>query len=162
MPDQLRTLDARGSRRSQPQYPVVRFLRRIFRSCLRGLFTYAQRPEPPSTNDPTQANNSAQNQRKPGKESERLLSRKEVAARWGVSTETIKRRARAEEFYRPLRFNQRLLRYQDLSDIERIERDAYGSFPMNSLFTLAPSETEGADTLRRLPEEFTKYGRQFE
>jgi hypothetical protein len=53
---------------------------------------------------------------------ERLVSRKELAKRWGVSTETIKRRTR-DELLKPLRFNQRLLRYR-LSDIIRIEQEA--------------------------------------
>ena len=53
-----------------------------------------------------------------------LFSRKELAARWGVSTETIKRRARSG-ILPTMRFNQRLLRYK-ICDIERIERDAYG------------------------------------
>ena len=42
---------------------------------------------------------------------ESLLSRKDLAERWGVSTETIKRRER-EGLIERLRFNQRLLRYR--------------------------------------------------
>jgi predicted site-specific integrase-resolvase len=53
---------------------------------------------------------------------ERLVSRKELSKRWGVSTETIKRRTR-EGLLKPLCFNQRLLRYR-LSDIIRIEQEA--------------------------------------
>ena len=58
----------------------------------------------------------------PSKIEERLVSRKELSERWGVSTETIKRRTR-EGMLEPLRFNQRLLRYR-LSDIIRIELEA--------------------------------------
>ena len=53
---------------------------------------------------------------------ERLLSRKQVAKRWRVSTETIKRRSR-EGLLPPLRFNQRLIRYR-LADVIRVEQDA--------------------------------------
>jgi predicted site-specific integrase-resolvase len=56
------------------------------------------------------------------KSEERLVSRKELSERWGVSTETIKRRTQ-EGLLKPLRFNQRLLRYR-LSDILRIEHEA--------------------------------------
>jgi hypothetical protein len=60
----------------------------------------------------------------PRKIEERLVSRKELSKRWGVSTETIKRRT-LEGLLKPLRFNQRLLRYR-LSDIIRIEQEASG------------------------------------
>lgn len=70
----------------------------------------------------------------------RLLSRKEVAARWGTSTETVKRRAR-EGLLPSLRFNQRLVRYR-LSDVEKAERDAIGPFEA-SPFHIASSETDG-------------------
>ena len=61
----------------------------------------------------------------PAEESyDRLLSRKEVARRWGVSTETVKRRA-SEGLLPPIRFNQRLVRYR-LSDIRRLEDEAAG------------------------------------
>ena len=53
---------------------------------------------------------------------ERLLSRKQVAKRWRVSTETIKRRGR-EGLLPPLRFNQRLIRYR-LADVIRVEQQA--------------------------------------
>jgi predicted site-specific integrase-resolvase len=53
---------------------------------------------------------------------ERLVSRRELSERWGVSTETIKRRTR-EGLLKPVRFNQRLLRYR-LSDIICIEQEA--------------------------------------
>ena len=49
-----------------------------------------------------------------------LISRTELARRWGVSKETIKRRE-GEGLLTPLRFNQRLLRYR-LEDILEIER----------------------------------------
>lgn len=51
-----------------------------------------------------------------------LLSRRQVAARWSVSTETIKRRSR-DGILAPLRFNQRLLRYR-LADVIRAEEEA--------------------------------------
>ncbi len=51
-----------------------------------------------------------------------LISRAEIAKRWGVSVETIKRRER-EGLIHPLRFNSRLLRYK-LSAIEQIEAEA--------------------------------------
>ena len=51
-----------------------------------------------------------------------LLSRRAVAHRWGVSTETVKRRERAGELA-ALKFNARLTRYR-LSEVERFEREA--------------------------------------
>jgi len=51
---------------------------------------------------------------------DRLISRDQLARRWGVSKETIKRRER-EGLLTPLRFNQRLLRYR-LEDILVIEQ----------------------------------------
>jgi predicted site-specific integrase-resolvase len=54
--------------------------------------------------------------------SERFLSRQQVAARWGVSTETVKRRTR-DGLLAVTRFNARLLRYR-LSDVLELERDA--------------------------------------
>jgi DNA-binding transcriptional regulator YhcF (GntR family) len=54
--------------------------------------------------------------------SERFLSRREVAERWGVSTETIKRR---DGVLHPLRFNQRLIRYA-FSEIAKVESEAAG------------------------------------
>ena len=54
--------------------------------------------------------------------SDRMLSRKAVAERWQVSTETVKRRERAG-LIKPIRFNQRLLRYR-LSDIAALEAAA--------------------------------------
>ncbi|MEZ5325926.1 MAG: MerR family transcriptional regulator [Verrucomicrobiales bacterium] len=49
-----------------------------------------------------------------------LLSRNQLAKRWGVSKETIKRRER-EGLLTPIRFNQRLLRYR-LDDIVALEQ----------------------------------------
>lgn len=51
-----------------------------------------------------------------------LLSRRAVAQRWGVSTETVKRRERAG-LLQSLKFNSRLTRYR-LSEVERFEREA--------------------------------------
>jgi len=62
--------------------------------------------------------------------SEQLLSRRVLAQRWSCCVETIKRRER-EGLLRPVRFNQRLLRYR-LSEIISIE--ASGGAPM----TLSP------------------------
>jgi hypothetical protein len=53
---------------------------------------------------------------------ETFLSRRQLAARWGVCTETIKRRERAKQLG-AIRFNGRLIRYR-LSDIEQFEREA--------------------------------------
>lgn len=58
----------------------------------------------------------------PNKAQETLLSRRQLAQRWGVCTETIKRRER-EELLRAVRFNGRLIRYR-LSEIEEIEKGA--------------------------------------
>jgi predicted xylose isomerase-like sugar epimerase len=55
---------------------------------------------------------------------EQLLSRKAVADRWQTSTETVKRRER-QGLLKPIRFNQRLLRYK-LSAIEALEAAAAG------------------------------------
>ncbi len=57
---------------------------------------------------------------------ERLLSRREVAERWSVSTETVKRRTRDGQLP-ALYFNQRLIRYR-LADITRLEQDAQGGY----------------------------------
>ena len=53
------------------------------------------------------------------KQSDTLISRNQLAKRWSVSKETIKRRER-EGLLKPIRFNQRLLRYR-LDDIIAIE-----------------------------------------
>ena len=53
-----------------------------------------------------------------------LLSRKQVAARWSVSLETIKRREAAGLLH-PIRFSQRQLRYR-LAEIVSVERAAAG------------------------------------
>ncbi len=50
-----------------------------------------------------------------------LISRNQLAERWSVSKETIKRRER-EGLLTPVRFNQRLLRYR-LEDILAIEQE---------------------------------------
>lgn len=60
----------------------------------------------------------------PNPEDERFLSRQQLARRWRVSLETIKRREK-EGLIRALRFNQRLLRYR-LSDIQEVEAKARG------------------------------------
>jgi hypothetical protein len=57
-------------------------------------------------------------------ENERHLSRRQVAARHGVSIETIKRRER-EGKLRAIHFNQRLIRYR-LSDVLAYEAAAAG------------------------------------
>jgi len=49
---------------------------------------------------------------------EQLLSRRAVADRWGVSTETVKRRE--ADGLVPVRFNSRLLRYK-LSQVQQFE-----------------------------------------
>ncbi|MGK0185689.1 MAG: DNA-binding XRE family transcriptional regulator [Verrucomicrobiales bacterium] len=49
-----------------------------------------------------------------------LISRDQLAKRWSVSKETIKRRER-EGLLSPVRFNQRLIRYR-LDDILAIEQ----------------------------------------
>ena len=51
-----------------------------------------------------------------------LLSRKQVAKRWEVCTETVKRRERSG-LLPPVRFNQRLTRYR-LRDVIALEREA--------------------------------------
>jgi hypothetical protein len=55
---------------------------------------------------------------------ERLLSRRAVADRWQTSVETVKRREKAG-LLKPIRFNQRLLRYK-LSEVEALEAAAVG------------------------------------
>ena len=50
-----------------------------------------------------------------------LLTRRELANRWKVSIETIKRRERARVL-RPLRLEGRIIRYR-MSDVMRIERE---------------------------------------
>jgi len=53
---------------------------------------------------------------------ETLLSRAQVAKRWGCSTETVKRRERAG-ILKSVRFNSRYVRYH-LEDVESIEQQA--------------------------------------
>jgi hypothetical protein len=55
---------------------------------------------------------------------DKLLTRLELARRWKVSIETIKRRERAKVL-RPVRLNGRIIRYR-MSDVLRIEEEAYG------------------------------------
>ncbi len=57
--------------------------------------------------------------------SDLLVSRAQIAARWAVSIETVKRRERAGSLT-PLRFNQRLLRYR-LSEVIELEDAARGA-----------------------------------
>jgi hypothetical protein len=58
----------------------------------------------------------------PRADAEVLLSRKQVANRWSVCTETVKRKERAG-LLSPVRFNQRLTRYR-LSDVLALEKEA--------------------------------------
>ena len=53
-----------------------------------------------------------------------MLSRKALAERWQTSVETCKRRERAG-LLKPIRFNQRLVRYR-LSDVVAYENAAAG------------------------------------
>jgi hypothetical protein len=52
---------------------------------------------------------------------DKLLTRREVATRWKVSIETIKRRERAR-ILKPVRLEGRIVRYR-MSDVARIEED---------------------------------------
>ena len=54
---------------------------------------------------------------------ETLLTRSELARRWKVSVETLKRRERAN-ILRPVRLEGRVIRYR-MSDILRIEEEGY-------------------------------------
>jgi hypothetical protein len=56
-----------------------------------------------------------------------LLTRLELARRWKVSIETLKRRERAK-ILRPVRLDGRIIRYR-MSDIRRIEEEGYGEEP---------------------------------
>lgn len=53
-----------------------------------------------------------------------LLTRRELAVRWKVSIETVKRRERAK-MLRPMRLDGRIVRYR-MSDVVRIEQEGYG------------------------------------
>jgi hypothetical protein len=55
---------------------------------------------------------------------DKLLTRLELARRWKVSIETLKRRERAR-ILRPVRLDGRIIRYR-VSDILRIEEEGYG------------------------------------
>jgi hypothetical protein len=57
-------------------------------------------------------------------QTEQLISRKALAARWSCSPETIKRRTR-DGLLHPVRFNARMIRYP-LSEIIYIEQQAGG------------------------------------
>lgn len=54
---------------------------------------------------------------------DKLLTRLELARRWKVSIETIKRRERAK-ILRPVRLDGRIIRYR-MSDVLRIEEEGY-------------------------------------
>ena len=54
---------------------------------------------------------------------DKLLTRWELARRWKVSIETVKRRERAKVL-RPVRLNGRIIRYR-MSDVLRIEEEGY-------------------------------------
>jgi hypothetical protein len=54
---------------------------------------------------------------------ETLLTRSELAKRWKVSIETLKRRERAKVL-RPVRLDGRVIRYR-LRDVLRIEEEGY-------------------------------------
>jgi hypothetical protein len=54
---------------------------------------------------------------------ETLLTRRELARRWKVSIETLKRRERAR-ILRPVRLDGRVIRYR-LRDVLRIEEEGY-------------------------------------
>jgi hypothetical protein len=53
-----------------------------------------------------------------------LLTRRELAERWKVSIETVKRRERVK-MLRPMRLDGRVVRYR-MSDVVRIEQEGYG------------------------------------
>ena len=53
-----------------------------------------------------------------------LLTRRELAERWKVSIETVKRRERVK-MLRPMRLDGRVIRYR-MSDVVRIEQEGYG------------------------------------
>ena len=53
-----------------------------------------------------------------------LLTRRELANRWKVSVETLKRRERAS-ILRPIRLDGRIVRYR-MSDVVKIEQEGYG------------------------------------
>ena len=54
---------------------------------------------------------------------DKLLTRLELARRWKVSIETLKRRERAKVL-RPVRLEGRIIRYR-MSDVLRIEEEGY-------------------------------------
>ena len=55
---------------------------------------------------------------------DKLLTRLDLARRWKVSIETLKRRERAK-ILRPVRLDGRVIRYR-LRDVLRIEEEGYG------------------------------------
>ena len=56
---------------------------------------------------------------------DRLLTRRELARRWKVSIETLKRRERTK-ILRPMRLDGRIVRYR-MSDVVRIEQEGCGN-----------------------------------
>lgn len=56
---------------------------------------------------------------------DRLLTRSELAQRWKVSIETLKRRERAK-ILRPLKLKGRIIRYR-ITDVLRIEEEGYST-----------------------------------
>ena len=56
---------------------------------------------------------------------EGLLTRLELARRWKVSIETLKRRERAK-ILRPIKLNGRIIRYR-ITDVLRIEEEGYST-----------------------------------
>jgi hypothetical protein len=73
----------------------------------------------------------------PNKGQEVLLSRRQVAQRWGVCTEAVKRRER-EDLLRAVRFNGRLIRYR-LSEIQEIETVIEAASFLQCLTCLIPT-----------------------
>jgi len=67
----------------------------------------------------------SQNQPKMNPNPENLLSRRQVAKRWGVSGATVRRREKSGMLH-PIVLGPRLIRYR-LSEIEAIERDGLAS-----------------------------------
>jgi len=60
---------------------------------------------------------------------DRLLTRRELADRWKVSVETLKRRERTRVL-RPMRLDGRIVRYR-MSDVVRIEQEGCGDWERN-------------------------------
>src|SRR5260370_40696801 len=80
----------------------------------------------------------------------KFLTRLELARRWKVSIDTLKRREHAK-ILRPVRLDGRVIRYR-LRDVLRIEEEGYaGGGRLGCMLIKKPLERRCGNRLRRMP-----------